>query len=116
MSTGSRGVLHDLSASEASGLIQRREISSLELVEALLARIERLEPALGSFVTVDAEGARAAAKAADAALHAGQETGALHGVPFAVKDIYDAEGLPTTAGYPPLARNVAKADAFRSLA
>ena len=112
MSPASKRTLHDLTATEAADLILRREISSLELVEALLARIERLDPALRSFVTVDAQGARAAAKAADAALQVGQGTGALRGVPFAAKDIYDAEGLPTTAGYPPLAKNVAKADAF----
>ena len=112
MSTASKQALHDLTAIEAADLIQRRDISSLELVEALLARIERVEPALRSFVTVDAQGARAAAKAADAALQAGQGTGALHGVPFAAKDIYDAEGLPTIAGYPPLAGTVATSDAF----
>jgi aspartyl-tRNA(Asn)/glutamyl-tRNA(Gln) amidotransferase subunit A len=100
--------LHDLTAAQAADLIRRREISSLELAEALLARIARLDPALRSFVTVDADGARAAAKAADARPAAGL----LHGVPFAAKDIYDAEGLPTTAGYAPLAGNVAKADAF----
>ena len=66
MSPASKRTLHDLTATEAADLILRREISSLELVEALLARIERLEPALRSFVTVDAQGARAAAKAADA--------------------------------------------------
>jgi len=112
MSIASKPTLHDLTASEAASLIRRREISSLELVEALLGRIERIEPVLRSFVTVDAQGARAAAKAADDALRAGRGTGALHGVPFAAKDIYDAEGLPTTAGYPPLAGHVAKADAF----
>jgi aspartyl-tRNA(Asn)/glutamyl-tRNA(Gln) amidotransferase subunit A len=112
MSPASKQTLPDLTATEAAGLIRRREISSLELVEALLARIERLEPALRSFVTVDAQGARAAAKVADAALQIGLGTGALHGVPFGAKDIYDAEGLPTTAGYPPLAKNVATADAF----
>ena len=53
MSTASKRALHDLTAAEAAGLIRRREISSLELVEALLARIERLDPALRSFVTVD---------------------------------------------------------------
>ena len=112
MSPAPKRALHDLTATEAADLILRGEISSLELVEALLARIERLEPALRSFVTVDAQGARAAAKAADAALQVGQGTGALRGVPFAAKDIYDAEGLPTTAGYAPLAKNVARADAF----
>lgn len=111
MSAGPKPALHDLTASEAANLIRRGEISSSELVEALLARIERVEPALRSFVTVDGQGARAAAKAADAAREAGHGTGALHGVPFAAKDIYDALGLPTTAGYPPLAGNVAKADA-----
>ena len=110
MSAASKPPLHDLTASEAAGLVRRRKVSSLELVEALLARIERIDHALRSFVTVDADGARAAAKAADAALQAGQKTGVLHGVPFAAKDIYDAEGLPTTAGYPPLAGNVARAD------
>jgi len=77
MSTASTRALHDFTATEAAGLIRRREISCLELVEALLARIERVEPALRSFVTVDAQGACAAAKAADAALQAGQGTGAV---------------------------------------
>ena len=112
MSAASKPTLPDLTASEATGLVRRRKVSSLELVEALLARIERIDPTLRSFVTVDADGARAVARAADAALQAGQKTGVLHGVPFAAKDIYDAEGLPTTAGYPPLASNVARADAF----
>ena len=112
MSAAAKPVLHDLTASEAARLVRRRKVTSLELVEALLARIERIEPALRAFVNVDADGARAAAKAADAALQAGQKPGALHGVPFAAKDIYDAAGLPTTAGYPPLVNNVAPADAF----
>ncbi len=103
---------HELTAREAAALIRRRKVSSLELVKALLARIERIEPTLRSFVTVDADGARAAAKATDAALQAGQKLSVLHGVPFAAKDIYDAEGLPTTAGYPTLSGNVARADAF----
>src|SRR5262245_48398457 len=112
MSPAADPVLHDLTASEAAALIRRRKISALGLVESLLARIAGVEPALRAFVTVDADGARAAAKAADAALEAGRKTGPLHGVPFAAKDIYDAEGLPTTAGYPPLVGNVARADAF----
>src|SRR5262245_30861250 len=112
MSATSKPALHDLTAAEAARLIRGREISSVELVEALLARIERLDSGLRSFVTVDAQGARSAAKAADAALQSGRGTGPLHGVPFAAKDIYDADGLPTTAGYAPLATNVAKADAF----
>jgi len=112
MSPAPKRALHDLTATEAAALVRDREISSLAFVEALLDRIARFEPGLRSFVTVDEEGARAAARAADAELARGQGRGPLHGVPFAAKDIYDAEGLPTTAGYPPLANNVAKADSF----
>lgn len=103
--------LHELTASEAARLIRRRELSPIDLTDVLLARIERAEPFLRAFVTVDAEGARVAARAAEAALTGDARLGPLHGVPFVVKDIYDAAGLPTTAGFGPLARNVAAEDA-----
>src|SRR5687767_2530974 len=104
--------LHDLTAAEAARQIRRREVSPVELVDALLSRIERSQPTLKAFVTVDYDGARAAARAAEAALASGGELGPLHGVPFAAKDIYDAAGLPTTAGYRPLEDVVAKSDSF----
>ena len=104
--------LHDLTATEAARQIRNRDISAVELVDALLGRIERSQPALKAFVTVDDDGARTAARAADTALAAGNDVGPLHGVPFAAKDIYDATGLPTTAGYRPLANHVPKADSF----
>src|SRR5918997_86475 len=104
--------LHDLSAAEAARQIRNRDVSPIELVEALLGRIERSQPTLRAFVTVDAEGARVAARAATAAVTSGADLGPLHGVPFAAKDIYDAAGLPTTAGYGPLANKVAAADSF----
>ena len=104
--------LHDLTAAEAARQIRSREISPVELVDALLGRIERSQPTLKAFVTVDYEGARAAARAAEAAITDGADLGPLHGVPFAAKDIYDAAGLPTTAGYGPLADAVAQTDSF----
>lgn len=104
--------LHDLTAAEAARRIRNRELSPVELTDALLARVERSQPHLKTFVTVDGDGARAAAKAAEQAVTRGQDVGPLHGVPFAAKDIYDAAGLPTTAGYGPLANAVAGADCF----
>lgn len=102
--------LHDLTATEAARLIREREISPVHLVDAVLDRIHRADPTLRAFVTVEADGARAAARAAEGAVLRGAFLHSLHGVPFAAKDVYDAAGLPTTAGYPPLANNVAGAD------
>jgi aspartyl-tRNA(Asn)/glutamyl-tRNA(Gln) amidotransferase subunit A len=104
--------LHDLTVAEAARRVRQREVSPVELTDALLDRIERAQPTLKAFVTVDAEGARAAARAAEASIGQGEARGTLLGVPFAAKDIYDAAGLPTTAGYGPLARRVAAADCF----
>jgi aspartyl-tRNA(Asn)/glutamyl-tRNA(Gln) amidotransferase subunit A len=102
---------HDLTAAEAARQIKAGAVSPVELIDALLGRIERSQSVLKTFVTVDAEGARAAAKAAEQAVADGKPLGPLHGVPFAAKDIYDAAGLPTTAGYQPLADNIAAGDA-----
>ena len=105
--------LHDLTAAEAAIRIAERRVSPVELVDALLARIDRLESDLRAWVTVDADGARAAARAAETeAMRPSATFGPLHGVPCGLKDIYHARGLPTTAGFPPLADNVADADAF----
>ncbi|MCC7369942.1 MAG: amidase [Chloroflexi bacterium] len=102
---------HNLTVVEAAHQIRTGKRSPIELTEALLARIERSQPALRTFVTVDAEGARAAARAADAAVRSGHPLGPLHGVPFAVKDIFNAAGLPTVAGYAPFEENLAQDDA-----
>src|SRR5215211_5327731 len=102
--------LHDLTATQAARQIRARDVSPVELVDGLLTRIERSQPTLKAFVTVDYDGARAAARAAEATMSSGADLGPLHGVPFAAKDIYDAAGLPTTAGYGPMANYVPKAD------
>jgi aspartyl-tRNA(Asn)/glutamyl-tRNA(Gln) amidotransferase subunit A len=87
-----------LSVADLSRLIRTREVSPLEVVETHLARIERLNPRLGAYVTVAAAEARAAAREAEAAIVRGGWRGPLHGVPVGVKDIFDTAGIRTTHG------------------
>lgn len=85
-----------LTVAEASRLIRAGKLSPVELTEALLARIAALDPAYNAFLAVTAETALAAARAAEAEIARGDWRGPLHGVPYAVKDIIDVAGLPTT--------------------
>ena len=87
-------------ATELAALVRDRKISARELLDVHLARIERLNPQLTAIVTLDAEGARAAADAADAVLAAGEEVGPLHGLPVAHKDTHATGGMRTTWGSP----------------
>lgn len=85
------------SAVELAGMVRDREVSPVELTEAALARIERLDPSLGSFATVDPDGALSAAR--DAEARAGHpDAPPLLGVPTAIKDLHLTEGLRTTFG------------------
>ena len=97
-------------AAELAALIARRAVSSVEIVDIVLDRIERTQPTLNAFITVCADDARAAAKAAEAAVMRGDALGPLHGVPFAVKDLVNTAGLRTTFGSWALADNVPRAD------
>src|SRR5919112_277180 len=81
-------------------MVRRREISARELLEAHLTRIERIDPSLNAVVTLDADGARTAADAADAALATGEEVVPLHGLPVAHKDTHATGGMRTTWGSP----------------
>src|SRR5580700_3879533 len=87
-----------LSASEIAEAVKGRKLSALSVTEAALARIAQHDPVLNSFTDVIADRARARARGVDAALAAGKIVGALAGVPFAVKNLFDVEGLPTRAG------------------
>ncbi|NEM08030.1 amidase [Geodermatophilus normandii] len=87
-------------ATELAALVRAKEVSARELLEAHLARIDRIDPQVNAIVTLDAEGARAAADAADAALAAGEEVGPLHGLPVAHKDTHATGGMRTTWGSP----------------
>jgi amidase len=89
-----------LPATELVGLVRTREISARELLEAHLDRIEKLNPDINAIVTLDAEGARAAADAADAAVASGRPLGPLHGLPVAHKDTHATGGMRTTWGSP----------------
>jgi aspartyl-tRNA(Asn)/glutamyl-tRNA(Gln) amidotransferase subunit A len=90
--------MRDWTLEAQSAALQTRRVSSLELVEACLARIARLDPGLRAFITVDAEGARATAKERDAELAAGRRRGPFHGLPLAYKDLCAIAGLPTSCG------------------
>src|SRR3954451_14382724 len=81
-------------------MLRAREISARGLLDAHLSRIERFSPAVNAVVTLDADGARAAADAADAALAAGDQIGPLHGLPVAHKDTHATGGMRTTWGSP----------------
>jgi amidase len=87
-------------ATELAAMVRAREISARELLDAHLERIERINPGLNAIVTLDVEGARAAADAADAVLAAGDEVGPLHGLPVAHKDTHATGGMRTTWGSP----------------
>jgi len=100
-----------LPATELAQRIARRQLSSAEVVDAHLARIDAVNPALNAVVRVLADEARAAAVRADQRLASGETVGPLHGVPFTVKENIDMAGLPTTWGVPALANAVAPVDA-----
>ena len=86
------------SAKSMAQAVRDKEVSAVELVEAHLARIEEVNPALNAVVQLASERARAEAADADAALARGESPGALHGVPFTLKDSIDTEGIITTGG------------------
>ncbi len=85
-----------LSIAQAAQLIRARELSPVELTEALLARIATLDPIYHAFIAVTADIARAESKAAEAEIARGAWRGLMHGIPYALKDIFDVAGLPTT--------------------
>jgi aspartyl-tRNA(Asn)/glutamyl-tRNA(Gln) amidotransferase subunit A len=90
--------LTDLTIAEAGRRLQERSVSSAELVEACLDRIEETEPALHAYARVLADAARNQARVADQELAAGRWRGPLHGVPVAVKDLCYMRGVETEAG------------------
>jgi aspartyl-tRNA(Asn)/glutamyl-tRNA(Gln) amidotransferase subunit A len=90
--------------------IRAGRISPVACAEVLLARIAALDPRLRAFIRVMPERALAQAHAAEGALKSGAEVGALHGIPYAAKDLFDVKGVPTMAGTHLLADNIAAQD------
>jgi aspartyl-tRNA(Asn)/glutamyl-tRNA(Gln) amidotransferase subunit A len=103
--------LHWLGVTEAARAIATRDLSPVEFLSSLLARIEKLDPLLHVFTRLDAAAAMEAARAAEKEIVAGRSRGPLHGIPIGVKDIIDVAGLPTTCHSKILLDNVAQRDA-----
>jgi aspartyl-tRNA(Asn)/glutamyl-tRNA(Gln) amidotransferase subunit A len=103
--------LHWLGATDAADRIRRKDLSPVELTRALIDRIATHDSAYNAFITFTPDAALAEAKRAESAVMAGTVLGPLHGVPYGLKDIIDAAGLPTTCHSAILKRNVASTDA-----
>jgi Asp-tRNA(Asn)/Glu-tRNA(Gln) amidotransferase A subunit family amidase len=100
-----------MTAADVAAAIKKKQVSPVEVVDAVLARIEKTKR-LNAYCLVDADGARDAAKAAEHALmEKGAKLGPLHGVPFSVKDLVITKGLATTFGTPIYRDNVTTEDA-----
>ena len=100
-----------LTIAELAPKIRTREVSPVELTEAALAQAERLQPTLGSFITILHDAARKQAREQEAALMRGEYRGPLHGIPIGIKDNLATAGIRTTVGSKVLANNVPTEDA-----
>src|ERR1700681_2835676 len=89
--------LHWMTIAEAARLIEQRRLSPVELTDALIARIEALDPQINAFLLPTPEKARVQARAAEREIMAGAYRGPLHGIPFGLKDIYCTAGIRTTS-------------------
>lgn len=87
-----------MGAGDLSKLVQSKEISPVEIIEAHLTRIDATEPVLNSFITLLADQARKSARQAEKDIQAGRYKGPLHGIPVALKDLYNTGGVRTTSG------------------
>ncbi|MER5889698.1 amidase [Streptomyces sp. NPDC001941] len=88
---------YELTVSAAAEALRARDLSPVDLVDSVLLRIERVEPRTGAYVAVVSESVRREAEEAEREIAATGPRGPLHGIPMALKDVIDAEGLPTSA-------------------
>jgi aspartyl-tRNA(Asn)/glutamyl-tRNA(Gln) amidotransferase subunit A len=100
-----------LPIAEAAARIAARTLSPVELVDAVLARIDRHEPTIHAYISLDADQARAAARVAEAEVARGGIRGPLHGIPYGLKDVIHVAGRRTTANSRLRLDHVATADA-----
>jgi aspartyl-tRNA(Asn)/glutamyl-tRNA(Gln) amidotransferase subunit A len=103
--------LYELTLTQAARSIQARDVSPVELLQALLDRAQSVDPQVQAWATLDPERALAAAQAAEAQLRGGAALGPLHGVPFGAKDIFDTADLVTSAGFGPYGSRTPSRDA-----
>ncbi len=102
--------LPDTTAVQLRRLIGARDVSPVEVLDAVLARIEQINPAVNAFAATDFERARLAAREAEHQVMRGEPLGLLHGLPIGVKDLQDTAGLLTTYGSPRYRGHVPRAD------
>ena len=95
---------------ELAAAIRSRDVSPVDIVEAVLARTEALNEQVNAFITVDADGALESARAAEAAVMAGEQLGPLHGLPVSIKDLEPVAGLRCTYGSKFFEVNIADID------
>jgi aspartyl-tRNA(Asn)/glutamyl-tRNA(Gln) amidotransferase subunit A len=100
-----------LTIAEASALIQARQLSPVDYVEALITRTETFDPQLHAYITPTFDLARRQAQQAEDEIMAGTYRGPMHGIPFALKDIYDTRGIRTTGHSKVCLNRIPKADA-----
>lgn len=98
MSVSSTEELCFTPAVHLAAAVRRREISPVEIIDAVLQRVEQINPLLNAFTVVLADEARAAAQQAEQAVMDGKDVGPLHGVPFTIKDLTPTRGVRTTMG------------------
>jgi Asp-tRNA(Asn)/Glu-tRNA(Gln) amidotransferase A subunit family amidase len=103
--------MHEIGAAEAARRIRAGSLSPSNLLAACLRRIDAVEPTVGAWVRLDRDAAARVAVQRDIEAREGRFMGPLHGVPIALKDIFDAAGVPTTGGAPAWAVRTAPTDA-----
>ncbi len=103
--------LHYMTIREAGGLIRDGKLSPVELTRAFLNRIQAVDGQVRSYVTLTADSAMEEARAAEAEINAGKYRGPLHGIPIALKDLYDTRGVRTTGQSRVLEHRVPSEDA-----
>jgi aspartyl-tRNA(Asn)/glutamyl-tRNA(Gln) amidotransferase subunit A len=102
--------LTSLTIHEAAQLLKNQEISPIELTQAHLDRIQQLDQYLNSFITITPELALQQARLAETEILHGNYRGAVHGIPLALKDLYETQGIRTTAGSSFFADYIPEAD------
>ena len=90
--------LHFLTIHQASELMRKGELSPVELTRACLERIQETDDRLHSFILLLADDALEQARVAESEILRGEHKGPMHGIPFALKDLYDTAGVRTTSG------------------
>ncbi len=103
--------LHSMSLTDVARLLRRRQVSAVEVHEAVFRRIDEAEPQLEAFITLLREESLSEAVEADRALARGESKGPLHGIPISLKDLYDTAGTRTIAGSRVMADRVPSSDA-----